>query len=311
VRAQLAPFLPCITLFADAVRLQDVPIYGVTNRSFDGHLPITVCVEGGPNSVEQWRILNPIWICNASEPNCLSTMDRQAAAGALRTTYLQPVSLSHGFHMHTFKFQVVNDSNGGVSHDYELGDWRDTATTPMAGWVEVRWLADGFDGLVPYHCHMSPHSDRGMVAVAQVAGQCPLPAPARAANRQALLDHHRQGLGASGWEPPLSNFTWPITTSSARAQALFDEAIQLAYGFAHDAAASVFAEALAADPSCAMCAWGVGLCQRALAKPPGLQHRGLRGGGSLRNAGLQSEPDAAADPGRAAGNRQHAGSLLG
>src|SRR5262245_14372068 len=48
----------------------------------------------------------------------------------------------------------------------------------------------------------------------------------------------------------------PITTSSAEAQLYFDQGLALIYGFNHDAAIRAFDEALAKDPSCAMCAWG-------------------------------------------------------
>jgi tetratricopeptide (TPR) repeat protein len=47
-----------------------------------------------------------------------------------------------------------------------------------------------------------------------------------------------------------------IRTSNARAQAYFDNGMQLAHAFAHKAAIAAFQEARRLDPACAMCAWG-------------------------------------------------------
>jgi len=49
---------------------------------------------------------------------------------------------------------------------------------------------------------------------------------------------------------------FPITTSVPRAQAFFDNGMQLAHAFAHKAAIGAMAEAAKADPACAMCLWG-------------------------------------------------------
>ena len=57
----------------------------------------------------------------------------------------------------------------------------------------------------------------------------------------------------------------PITTSSPRAQAYFDQGLALAYGFNHDAAVRAFRAAQALDPDCAMCFWG-----EAFAKGPNI-----------------------------------------
>jgi tetratricopeptide (TPR) repeat protein len=55
----------------------------------------------------------------------------------------------------------------------------------------------------------------------------------------------------------LGNHTWKITTKSPEAQALFTQGVQLVYGFDHRDAARSFRAAFAADPTCAMCAWGL------------------------------------------------------
>ena len=49
---------------------------------------------------------------------------------------------------------------------------------------------------------------------------------------------------------------FPIRTSSPKAQAFFDNGMQLAHAFAHQAAIQAFREASRLDPDCAMCLWG-------------------------------------------------------
>jgi len=49
---------------------------------------------------------------------------------------------------------------------------------------------------------------------------------------------------------------FPIRTVSPKAQAFFDNGMQLAHAFAHKAAIQAFHEAARLDPNCAMCLWG-------------------------------------------------------
>ncbi len=49
---------------------------------------------------------------------------------------------------------------------------------------------------------------------------------------------------------------FPITTKVRRAQDFFNNGMQLAHAFAHKAAIAAMAEAVRADPACAMCLWG-------------------------------------------------------
>jgi hypothetical protein len=65
-------------------------------------------------------------------------------------------------------------------------------------------------------------------------------------------------LGARA--PRLEGFgvsDWPITTTSAEARRLFNAGVLQAYAFNENEAVRQFKAALAADPACAMCAWGV------------------------------------------------------
>ncbi len=53
--------------------------------------------------------------------------------------------------------------------------------------------------------------------------------------------------------------TYPITTSSPRAQLFFNQGLNLTYGFNHREAGRSFKEAARLDPACAMCYWGQAL----------------------------------------------------
>lgn len=56
--------------------------------------------------------------------------------------------------------------------------------------------------------------------------------------------------------PGYGNGGFPITTKVPRAQAFFDNGMQLAHAFAHKAAINAMTEAVRLDPACAMCLWG-------------------------------------------------------
>jgi len=68
---------------------------------------------------------------------------------------------------------------------------------------------------------------------------------------------------AGGALPPLYKnlgaFHLPITTSSAKAAAYFDQGIRLTFAFNHAEAARAFRAAQRFDPRCAMCYWGEAL----------------------------------------------------
>lgn len=55
----------------------------------------------------------------------------------------------------------------------------------------------------------------------------------------------------------LGNSTFSVTARDEQARAWFAQGLLLTYAFEHQEAARVFRAALARDPSCAMCAWGV------------------------------------------------------
>ena len=58
-------------------------------------------------------------------------------------------------------------------------------------------------------------------------------------------------------EPGMGHVARSIRTTSPEARRHFEAGLALAYGFNYDEAAYEFVVALHADPSCAMCAWGL------------------------------------------------------
>src|SRR5262249_50211759 len=104
-------------------------------------------------------------------------------------------------------------------------------------------------------CHTPAAAERTsiLLRLAQTRTEMPptemkaaVPAPAFADSDPPLWD----GLGS---------VTYKISTSSAEAQAYFDQGLRLAYAFNHGEAQRAFRKAQKLDPSCAMCFWGEAL----------------------------------------------------
>src|SRR5215472_5591312 len=104
-------------------------------------------------------------------------------------------------------------------------------------------------------CHTPAAAERTntVLRLAQARTEVPptemkaaVPAPAFADSDPPLWD----GLGS---------VTYKISTSSAEAQAYFDQGLRLAYAFNHGEAQRAFRKAQKLDPSCAMCFWGEAL----------------------------------------------------
>src|SRR5215475_11082917 len=101
-------------------------------------------------------------------------------------------------------------------------------------------------------CHTPATAERTNIVLrlAQARTEVPptemkaaVPAPAFADSDPPLWD----GLGS---------VTYKISTSSAEAQAYFDQGLRLAYAFNHGEAQRAFRKAQKLDPDCAMCFWG-------------------------------------------------------
>ncbi|HEX3700807.1 MAG TPA: hypothetical protein VHV27_09050 [Phenylobacterium sp.] len=100
------------------------------------------------------------------------------------------------------------------------------------------WLAGAAIALIPLATSADPEAARPAGHICAVA-----PPGAGEAPAQALL----AGYGTGGFA---------IRTASPRAQAYFDNGMQLAHAFAHQPATAAFQEAERLDPGCAMCVWG-------------------------------------------------------
>ena len=100
------------------------------------------------------------------------------------------------------------------------------------------WLAGAAIALIPLATNADPE-------IAAPAGHlCAVAAPkADDGPAQTLLS----GYGTGGFR---------VRTANPKAQAYFDNGMQLAHAFAHKAATSAFEEAEKLDPTCAMCVWG-------------------------------------------------------
>ena len=80
---------------------------------------------------------------------------------------------------------------------------------------------------------------------------------------QAKTNAASPALAFADSDPPLwdglGSLTYKVTTSSAAAQAYFDQGLRLTYAFNHEEAQRAFRKAQKLDPDCAMCFWGEAL----------------------------------------------------
>ena len=75
---------------------------------------------------------------------------------------------NHPFHVHVNPYQIV-DLNGVDSvFGIRPGEYRDTTPLWQGGAFKIRFKPDRFIGRALMHCHMVPHVDLGMAAVAQI-----------------------------------------------------------------------------------------------------------------------------------------------
>jgi tetratricopeptide (TPR) repeat protein len=93
-----------------------------------------------------------------------------------------------------------------------------------------------------------------------------MPTPLRSLSSLALVATLLMACSTLGDEPPATHITampglgsssFKPTARDALARDWFAQGLQLAYAFEHREALRVFRAALARDPSCAICAWGV------------------------------------------------------
>jgi FtsP/CotA-like multicopper oxidase with cupredoxin domain len=92
----------------------------------------------------------------------------------------------HTFHMHINDFQVVSQNGAAVS----FLEHEDNVALPPGSKTVVLVKASDFTGRFVFHCHVTLHEDRGMMATIEVARE-----PAAAASGRSVL--RRDGLAIS------------------------------------------------------------------------------------------------------------------
>ncbi|QIL02538.1 hypothetical protein G7078_06865 [Sphingomonas sinipercae] len=95
-----------------------------------------------------------------------------------------------------------------------------------------------------------------LLYAAAIVAQAPPPA-----TQPAAASEHRNHSDMAAPKSPMlmpgyGSGGFPVGTSNPRAQAFFDNGMQLAHAFAHKAAVEAMVEAVRLDPNCAMCLWG-------------------------------------------------------
>merc|ERR1740117_1318069 len=88
-----------------------------------------------------------------------------------------PMEAVHPFHLHINHFQVIR-FEGGKGWPALIGQWMDTVPVPYKGHTVVRWIPHMYEGEMPYHCHIVPHSNLGMAHMLRVAPALPPSPPA-------------------------------------------------------------------------------------------------------------------------------------
>ncbi len=71
----------------------------------------------------------------------------------------------HPFHIHGFRFQVVDTGSGNAASQLE---WRDTINVVAKRSIKVAIPFDGRKGMWMYHCHILDHAEGGMMAMLMV-----------------------------------------------------------------------------------------------------------------------------------------------
>jgi FtsP/CotA-like multicopper oxidase with cupredoxin domain len=81
----------------------------------------------------------------------------------------------HSFHIHVNNFQVTGlegqaptDVSNANARDIGVGSYQDTVVLPPGKTVTFRTKPTNFTGKFVFHCHMTNHEDRGMMAVTEI-----------------------------------------------------------------------------------------------------------------------------------------------
>ncbi len=100
-------------------------------------------------------------------------IDTRARLGDLELWQVENVgTMDHPFHLHTWYFQVI----GRNGRPEPFRAWRDMVNLKPGDRVELMVPLADYPGRAVYHCHISEHGDKGMMAVLEVSsgGRPPL-----------------------------------------------------------------------------------------------------------------------------------------
>jgi FtsP/CotA-like multicopper oxidase with cupredoxin domain len=93
-------------------------------------------------------------------------IDAQGRSGDLELWQVENVgTMDHPFHLHTWYFQVV--ARNGRPEPFRA--WRDMVNLKPGDRVDLLVPLANYVGTTLYHCHISEHGDKGMMAVLDVA----------------------------------------------------------------------------------------------------------------------------------------------
>lgn len=73
-------------------------------------------------------------------------------------------SMTHPFHIHTNKFQIVDQNGRPASY----AAWKDVVSVSPGETVRIRIAFRNYTGKTVYHCHVLDHEDRGMMGVLEI-----------------------------------------------------------------------------------------------------------------------------------------------
>ena len=100
----------------------------------------------------------------------MNRTDISTTLGALEVWEIVNSSpLDHPFHLHTYPFQVLERSSGGVWKPEPYLAWKDTVNLHGDERIRIAVRFDDFKGRTVYHCHVSGHEDKGMMGVLEVS----------------------------------------------------------------------------------------------------------------------------------------------
>jgi FtsP/CotA-like multicopper oxidase with cupredoxin domain len=103
----------------------------------------------------------PLFAINDKAFN-LKRLDFSVPLGTSETWTIRSQMLSHPFHVHGTRFQVLSENGGPPRPEY--GGWKDTVL--VDGSVELKMRFDHTarpEAPFMYHCHILEHEDRGMM----------------------------------------------------------------------------------------------------------------------------------------------------